>query len=1109
MTKKKLILIGGVIVLCLLICLLAVMCSSGGESDAPAAPTGTTGTSSLTYTVEIQSQGGLPLEGIGVYIYADVTMNDLVWFARTDEKGALSFTDIASDNYVAVLSDVPAGYLVEEYYQLTGENTRIVLEPGLMEGDLNTVTYKLGDIMLDFSVTAPDGTVYTLSELLQEKKAVVLNFWYLQCEPCKAEFPYLQEAYEKYSDDVIVLAMNPVNTDNAEIAQFQQDNGYTFVMTACDPAWANAMQLTAYPTTVVIDSYGNICMIHKGSITDAETFETIFSFYSAEDYEQTVVEDMEGLEEASGAVQTVGTKDNPVQMGVTSSFQVTVEPGQLMYYEIYRMTTSLQLTLNNENAYIIYNGKTYYPTNGRISFSVSAEDTSTACCLVFGNSGTETQTYTVSLASAAGSMGNPYSLSLGQFTTNVGAGNETGVWYNYTPSQTGLFTIEVLNVTGGVPYMISVTTTTANGVGSVQRTTVDDGSTNEETGNKTVSINAYAGRNIQISVGTLPDSSNTYPAATFTLKATLEEGKTLDTAYVEKTTYSVNVTDEQGVGVAGVRLTMTLSDSQTQALTTNSDGAASTMQVPTTTDASGNEVAIEYPVILTVPSGYTCRTTEFVLTENCPSLSIKLDTIAKTNYTVKATDQDGKALEGAEVYFIDSATETIVASGVTDANGVFTVSIAQGDYLVSVTKDLYTAESATVSASSTTAEVSMVYDPEGSSKTYTVTVLDYYGKPVPNVKITFKQGGIIRASATTGSDGVAAKNLPVGQYTLASDTYYVYSNATLTEESPSGTIIVVAPLTGDTGNLSGSATRLVYEGASYVDEMQANTSNYLLFKPTEPGVYRVKVIGSAAKLSYWGGNTSYLPSAPYDLGDVSDPDAEDYTGNYSDSSNTWFTVNTKDTGVTHIIGLSGDTDCVLLIDWISDPVTDYTDLPVQPYVPQSSSDPVSFTLNQTGTLKYVDVVNGKTSDYQVVLGEDGYYHLNAADGPLLYVNLGPDMTGNMQLSNFCGVTGDTGNSFFKVVYDSEGNGLYRENYLDLLIAYCECRDEQSGLYPLTYDLMYIIQNGGDQKGWWKTSTVSDTGYDGNYIFYTYGSGDREYYAVNTEIAWMFAVCYFA
>ena len=144
MTKKNMLRFCGILVLCLAICLSSVACArKNGIEDS--VTVGTTGTGIMDYTICITAETGTPLEDIGVYVYTDATMAELVWFAKTDAEGKLSFSDIPSDNFVAVLANAPAGYLVEEYYRLTGEQTQITLSAGLMEGD---IIVGVGDITI-------------------------------------------------------------------------------------------------------------------------------------------------------------------------------------------------------------------------------------------------------------------------------------------------------------------------------------------------------------------------------------------------------------------------------------------------------------------------------------------------------------------------------------------------------------------------------------------------------------------------------------------------------------------------------------------------------------------------------------------------------------------------------------------------------------------------------------------------------------------------------------------------------------------------------------------------------------------------------------------------
>lgn len=283
--------------LLLLVCVtVTAFVSCGKEEQTP----------KTAHTITVHTAGGMPLADVRVTVYKNSAREGMVWAADTDENGSTAFTAAHSDDYIAVLEGVPLGYTVQESYPVAAQQTDITLTASLPDGaDLSAYTFSLGDILCDFTVSAgymSDGDAtsstmdtYTLSALLEEKKAVVLNFWFLNCGPCRMEFPYLQEAYEAYTEELEVLAINPVDGTVPSIVTYASEMGLTFPMVVGDTAWESAMQLTAYPTTVVIDRYGMIAMIHKGYITETATFEAIFEYFTSDDYVQTTVKSIEDL----------------------------------------------------------------------------------------------------------------------------------------------------------------------------------------------------------------------------------------------------------------------------------------------------------------------------------------------------------------------------------------------------------------------------------------------------------------------------------------------------------------------------------------------------------------------------------------------------------------------------------------------------------------------------------------------------------------------------------------------------------------------------------------------------------------------------------------------
>ena len=527
-------------------------------------------------TVTVKTEGGMALEGVGVYIYEKADKKEMVSFAKTDADGKVAFAEAIPTGSVIVLENVPAGYAVAENYAVK-EATEIVLASELLK-EMSAIT--LGSIMFDFTVQDTEGTEYTLSQLLKEKKAVVLNLWYTNCDPCKAEFPFLQQAYEKYSDNIALLALNPVaEDDNAAISAFKAANGLTFPMAKVDAKWAEQIKNIAYPTTVVIDRYGMAALLHTGGIDNAKTFEDTFAYFAAEDYAQAVVSDIKSLatkdesadqngnDETTAPPETTdsteppatsdateppattkpskpsggsssssnpgnssgnasggntntapnynGTLVNsvPIEVSGTLKFQAEdIGAGEMKLYQVYRVTGTT-LKIADADAYVVYKNKTYKPENGVVSISIKDDSTFMPIELKIGNSGSSAKTFSVSFNFPAGSRENPKSYNVGKTVkVEIKKGNDQGVYYTYKASADGVLTINVLSKTADCDILI---TNKEIDTGTKQAVlSAIEGATS-------VQMEVKAGEEVLIQFVSIPDKNYNYPAATIEISSTL------------------------------------------------------------------------------------------------------------------------------------------------------------------------------------------------------------------------------------------------------------------------------------------------------------------------------------------------------------------------------------------------------------------------------------------------------------------------------------------------------------------------------------------------------------------------------------------------------------
>ena len=150
--------------------------------------------------------------------------------------------------------------------------------------DLQGQQLELGDPMPNFSITDIDGNTYTLAQMLEEKDLVMLNFWFANCKFCVYEFPAIEAAFAQRKENVAVLAINPYD-DADKIRDFRTEHDLSFALCQDSPGLCEAFGIQGYPTTVMIDRNGTVCVIHGGALPYESVFLKIFDHFSAEDYQ--------------------------------------------------------------------------------------------------------------------------------------------------------------------------------------------------------------------------------------------------------------------------------------------------------------------------------------------------------------------------------------------------------------------------------------------------------------------------------------------------------------------------------------------------------------------------------------------------------------------------------------------------------------------------------------------------------------------------------------------------------------------------------------------------------------------------------------------------------
>lgn len=131
-------------------------------------------------------------------------------------------------------------------------------------GENYSVPHK-GFIAPDFVLNDLSGEIYQLSNL--QGNIIIINVWASWCKPCQYEMPAMQEIYEKYKDnEIILLAVNNTNQDNvSDVLEFVRENDLTFpILLDVEGFVSNKYQVQALPSTFFIDKTGRISEIIIG-----------------------------------------------------------------------------------------------------------------------------------------------------------------------------------------------------------------------------------------------------------------------------------------------------------------------------------------------------------------------------------------------------------------------------------------------------------------------------------------------------------------------------------------------------------------------------------------------------------------------------------------------------------------------------------------------------------------------------------------------------------------------------------------------------------------------------------------------------------------------------
>ncbi len=202
--------------------------------------------------------------------YSGKLMDQIDILIRSKREAAHQFVEEEPDSYVALYhlekTAFPGIANYETTYpfydKLSQRIKSTVLGQELASRLLAAKGNLTGKAYIDFVSLTPDGHELRLSDVLQESKYILVDFWASWCGPCRKENPYVVKTYEAFkSSGFTVLSVSLDDNKGRWEEAIQQDNmpwHHVSNLKGWKEPAAQLYDIKAIPQNFLIDSSGKV-----------------------------------------------------------------------------------------------------------------------------------------------------------------------------------------------------------------------------------------------------------------------------------------------------------------------------------------------------------------------------------------------------------------------------------------------------------------------------------------------------------------------------------------------------------------------------------------------------------------------------------------------------------------------------------------------------------------------------------------------------------------------------------------------------------------------------------------------------------------------------------
>ncbi len=134
-----------------------------------------------------------------------------------------------------------------------------------------------GDPAPDFTFQDAAGTTFSLSDF--KGKQVMLNFWATWCGPCQGEIPFIQQVYEEWQGEEVVILTIDVGENAETVSSHLSQNGISLpVLLDTERIASTQYGIFSIPRSFFIDEEGAFQGMLPGALQSAQELEDILNW---------------------------------------------------------------------------------------------------------------------------------------------------------------------------------------------------------------------------------------------------------------------------------------------------------------------------------------------------------------------------------------------------------------------------------------------------------------------------------------------------------------------------------------------------------------------------------------------------------------------------------------------------------------------------------------------------------------------------------------------------------------------------------------------------------------------------------------------------------------